>query len=302
MHLVHKPNPRDNRSSSYIDEVLDRNGVGWRDNMTPQQRQTIARDLKGLKVKYTLPNGMKREYRVNDVMESANKLMIPDLKITVEQYFLKEHSQHIKKLQFPHLPCLWLGSRQKTIYIPLEFCEVTSQSLPQTKPLAEKAQATMIRQTAMRPGDREKMILQELRQNNNIHKDDPYAKSFKISIADHLLELKARILPPPSIEYQGNKEVPINPKSPGSWVNRGSRYLSGSNIQNWAILDLAGLSDGNHREIVNGFVKEGGYIALMERVKGRSFILNYLSICRCGLQGMLSRLRHPRENTPTLYW
>ena len=39
------------------------------------------------KVRYVLPNGNKRSYKVNKVMDCARKLMIPDLNETVEQYF-----------------------------------------------------------------------------------------------------------------------------------------------------------------------------------------------------------------------
>ena len=119
---------------SYIDELLDRKGTSrdgknWREGMDNMQKDILSRDLKGLKVKYILPDGRKREYRCNEVKEPANKLMIPDLGITVEKYFVKEYKEQ-GRLRYPHLPCLWLGSRNKTIYIPLELCEVASQPLP----------------------------------------------------------------------------------------------------------------------------------------------------------------------------
>ena len=241
----------------YIDEVLDRKGQGWRNGVTPQQKTIIERDLKGLKVKYTLPDGRKREYRCNEVMDSANKLIIPDLKKTVEQYFVDEHK---KKLQHPHLPCLWLGSKNKTIYIPLEFCEMSSQALPRNKTLSEKAQGEMVRKTAVRPGDRERKILQELKMNNNIHNNDPFAKAFNISVADHLLTLKARILPPPTIAYNKGKVVEISATSPGSW--RSQRYVEGKSVKNWAVLDLARLNDNEYKDVVGAFKQEGGKLGV----------------------------------------
>ena len=73
----------------------------------------------------------------------------------------------------------------------------------------------MIRKTAMRPGDREKKIMEDLRRNNNMYKNDPFAKAFNISIADNMVSLTGRILPPPSIEYTQETVVPIDPKDPG---------------------------------------------------------------------------------------
>ena len=94
-----------------------------RSELEPESTNTY-RDLRDLKIRYTLPNGMKREYKCNAIKEPANKLMIPDLNMTVEKYFAQEHKA---KLKYPHLPCLHLGAKQKTIYIPMEFCEVKGQ-------------------------------------------------------------------------------------------------------------------------------------------------------------------------------
>ena len=87
----------------------------------------MEKDIKGMKVRYELPNGSKRGYRVLKVLEAASKLRIPDLNQTVMEYF---KTQYKKGLQFPNMPCLWLGSREKTIYIPVEFCSMTAQPLP----------------------------------------------------------------------------------------------------------------------------------------------------------------------------
>ena len=96
---------------SYTDEILDikrtdREGRHWSKGMSKEQVDILQRDLRDLKIRYTLPNGMKREYKCNAIKEPANRLMIPDLNETVEQYFAREHKA---KLKFPHLPCLHLG-------------------------------------------------------------------------------------------------------------------------------------------------------------------------------------------------
>jgi len=256
----------------YTDQVLDRNAGSWRKGMSPQQVDVLRRDLKGLKLRYTLPNGQKREYRVNDILQPADKLEIPDLKKTVKTYFFETHKV---KLKYPHLPCLWLGSRNKTIYIPMEFCEVSSQALPRTKQLPDMAQASMIRNTAMRVGEREKMILDELQRNNRIYKDDPFAKSFNLSIADNLVQLTGRILPAPSIEYQDQKTVNIRNDDPGKWNQRGVRYVSGGDINNWAILDLFGLRGDEMSSVIQSFGKTGREVGLQIQCVERKSVFSY---------------------------
>ena len=227
------------QSKTYIDELLDRKAANWRQGMTKEQTDILARDLKGLKVKYELPNGSKREYRCNGVKDPATTLEIPDLKKTVQQYFKEQYDV---KLKFPNLPCLWLGSTTKTIYIPLEFCNVMSQPLPTNKSLPEKANADMIRQTATKPWNRQQQILQDLKANNEMYKNDQFAREFNISMAGNLVQLTGRILNPPSIDYNSSKIVDIDPKSPGSWrQSRGFCYVNGMALSSWAILDLSSM-------------------------------------------------------------
>ena len=264
-----------NEDYCYTDMVLDRMKINrdskksWKYGMNSQQINILRNDLKGLKVRYVLPNGQKREYRVNDILAPPNKLDIPDLQKTVSDYFFETYQE---KLQYPHLPCLWLGSRNKTIYIPMEYCEVSSQALPRSKALPERAQADMIRRTARTPGEREKMIMQELQKNNAIYKNDPYAKAFNLSIADNLVELTGRILPPPSIEYQNQAIVKIRENDPGKWQQRGVKYVTGGELKNWAVLDLAKLTREEMTNVIQEFGKVGSSVGLKIQCQEKSVI------------------------------
>ena len=163
------------------------------------------------------------------------------------------------KLKFPNLPCLWLGSTTKTIYIPLEFCNVMSQPLPTNKSLPEKANADMIRQTATKPWNRQQQILQDLKANNEMYKNDQFAREFNISMAGNLVQLTGRILSPPSIDYQSNKTVSIDPKSPGSWrQSRDHCYVNAMALSSWAILDLSNM---NMSSELTPLIKEFGRCA-----------------------------------------
>ena len=58
------------------------------------------------------------------------------------------------KLQYPHLPCLHLGSPNKNIYIPVELCEMKGQTLPMNKKLQDDETQAMIKATAIAPIER----------------------------------------------------------------------------------------------------------------------------------------------------
>ena len=70
---------------------------------------------------------MKRNYKVNGLRKAPSKEVIVDLGITVQEYFQKQYGV---VLRFPNMPCLWVGPKQKTIYVPMEFCSMEKQPMP----------------------------------------------------------------------------------------------------------------------------------------------------------------------------
>ena len=55
----------------------------------------------------------------NGIKGAANKEVFEcdGKKVTVQQYFEQKYG---KKLKFPHLPCVWVGSREKKNLVPME--------------------------------------------------------------------------------------------------------------------------------------------------------------------------------------
>ena len=233
--------------------LADRN---WRQGLAQPAVCALETDLQGLKIRYELelPSGQvqKREWRCNGLVEPAIRQIIPDLGITVQQFFLQTHQV---RLQYPDLPCLWLGNRNKTIYIPMELCAMLDQALPRSKTLAEEPTRNMIKQTAVKPLERQRRILEELRKNNNIYKNDKFAKEFGVSVAGEMGKVNGRVLPPPSIEYNNKKVVDIEPNNPGKWFAKSGRdfyYKCGEKLSSWAVLDLARMSNQEQQNLVTG--------------------------------------------------
>jgi len=253
--------------SGYIKEVLPERKYGPLDftvGLNQRQTNALGKDLQQLKVKYEVPdkNGVrKRQYRVNDVRKlaaSKELIWVDDARLSIVQYFKKQYDLDLK---YPNLPCLWVGSRDKTTYIPMEFCTLLSQPMPRKKKLQDDATATMIRQTAIKPLDRQKKIMEGLKANNKIYKEDPYAKEFGISISGTMTKLTGRILNPPSIEYKANDKqqnvVEIKKNNPGKWFMEKQVFVDGVQVKNWALLDMANLTDKELNEVKTGFASVG---------------------------------------------
>jgi len=252
----------------YVASVLSgkRDGkVDLHHGLTDYQIKTLSKDLEQLKLKYEVPcgNGLvrKRQYRVLEVRRlPANKemILVEGEQVSVVQYF---QSQYGVKLKFPNLPCLWVGSRDKNTYIPMEFCTMMSQPLPRKKKLQDDAIANMIRQTAIKPLERQEKIKKGLMANNKMYKTDPYAKEFGISLAGTMTKLTGRILDAPSISYKETEKnsgvVKILPHNPGKWFMDRQHYVNGVGVKTWGFLNLAQLTEEQCKVIQSTFVSVG---------------------------------------------
>ena len=253
--------------SDYIMEVLPQKKYGPVDftaGLTSRQINALGKDLKELKVKYEVPdkNGVrKRQFRINDVRKleaCKEKILVDGELLSIVQYFKKQYDLDLK---YPNLPCLWVGGRDKTTYIPMEFCTLVSQPMPRKKKLQDDAIANMIRQTAIKPLERQKKIMEGLKANNKMYQEDPYAKEFGISLSGTMTKLTGRILTPPSIEYKATEKqqniVDINKNNPGKWFMDKKTYVDGVHVNNWALLDLANLTEKEREEVKTGLLSVG---------------------------------------------
>jgi len=312
---AHKPATKNMpllEGQGYLQQVLGEGksgGVDLARGLTEEQRRVFSKDIEGLKVRYELPSKegvRKRQYRVLEVRRKAAKdemITVDGVNVSVVKYFLTQYGAELK---YPNLPCLWVGARDRSTFIPMEFCSMVAQAMPRRKKLPDEAIATMIRQTAVKPLDRQKKILEGLDKNNARYKADPYANEFGISVSGTMSKLTGRILDPPCIEYKDNgtdkNVVNINKSNPGKWF-QGDRntYLDGSVVDNWAVLDMAQLSDNQYKEVVQGFVTVGKENGIKfqggDKVMRMSASMRDMDEALATIEDFLVRIRHNFESS-----
>ncbi|CAH8864637.1 unnamed protein product [Trichobilharzia szidati] len=168
------------------------------DDMVKYSKQ-IALDLRRIRVEtdkfYKSDKGSvySRRFTVHGISSlPADKLMIQELKQSVADYF-KEHHHII--LKYPYLPCVKVDQK-RDVYIPMELLNI----LPYQPPNASKADVAseVIRCAAVRPAER----FQELQTFvNNMFKSHPLIKQFGLAIQPKPVEIKARVLQPPTADF-----------------------------------------------------------------------------------------------------
>ena len=225
-------------------------------------RRRVSDELKGLKIRFNRPKGGPREYRANCLTrEPAERLMLEvegQGKISLVQYFRSEFDY---KMKWPKLPCLHVGNVKRTIYWPPELCDIKKQAAPNNKKLTEDQAAAMIRQTAMRPQDRMKRIIQNLKEMAQAYKLDPYAKAFGISVDSKMKQVPGRVLTAPSLNYVKDKQTKeaVFPKD-GKWrMNPHCRFVNSQELKIWGVLTLSDrVTKDQAAHFVDDLYSEGG--------------------------------------------
>ncbi|XP_014218616.1 protein argonaute-4 isoform X2 [Copidosoma floridanum] len=212
-------------------------GGGGGGELTPdlvhRYRDDIVKFLKGLKVTIQVPGQDQRTQRVNDLVKSPrdNIFERDGNKITVERYYAMEKKY---KIQYPTLPCLWVGSRDKLIYVPPEICTIVAGQATQKK-LDETQTSNMIRAAATDTDRRKQKIMDACHPIQ--HNQNSSMREFDISISGEFEKVPARVLDPPPIQYYSNNVARV---AKGVW--RANKFQEPTNKiredNSWTILNV----------------------------------------------------------------
>lgn len=106
--------PRSRNPEADKPKILTPDMIKW-------NKDRINKYLKGLKVIYEIPGipSSQRTHRVNELGPSPrdHKFTSDNKTYSIEQYFMQEKHYKIRE---PNLPSLWIGTREKHIYVPVE--------------------------------------------------------------------------------------------------------------------------------------------------------------------------------------
>ncbi|CAK9802566.1 Protein argonaute-2 [Anthophora quadrimaculata] len=194
----------------------------------------INKFLKGLKIQYEIPGQTqtKRTYRVNGLVECPrnNEFRLEDKSLcTVEQYFAQTKKY---KIQYPDLPCLWVGSLNNKIYLPAELCKIAAGQVTY-KQMDESQTRTLIRYASTDTVKRKEKIMNCF-SKMNLNSQPSLTNEFHLSVQPDFEKVPARVLAPPQLKYN-DREVKV---FKGVW--RAEKFLNPSTLPEnlWTILNL----------------------------------------------------------------
>ena len=248
--------------SSYV-----RAASGARPNapLTPRDIRAASKALRGLKVECRFADAKtgaqrRRAHRCKGLtLQPASAAMFDSDgsggKESVATYFQRAYGL---KLREPHLPCVDVSaSKAKPCWLPMELCSVVAG---QRRVLVEDAvaSAAIIRETAVRPADRLRLIEAEVKDIAAL----PTLAAFGLKVSTQMARVAGRVLPTPTLEYAGGKTVSVEPGR-GAWSALRERMpLAGVSPRAWGAIAL----DDRDGPQLSAFLSE--FSAVMERSAG----------------------------------
>lgn len=175
------------------------------------QAKMLQEHLKMLSIGYRLtPNEPIKTYGFNGLIEPRNAKFTDDngQHMTVAEYFQRVRG---RRLKYPDLHYLWVGSKNRNVYLPLEFCEIPAGQATNKK-CTPKCTAEIIKYSATSTDVRKKKIRDLLDRID--YASNPTISGFGIEVDDKFQIIDGRVINPPQIGYKNGSAVT---PSRGTW-------------------------------------------------------------------------------------
>ncbi|KAK9837636.1 hypothetical protein WJX74_001800 [Apatococcus lobatus] len=226
------------KPSHVLDFLRDIAGIPSFDReLTPMATRKASRAIRGIKVIMEVRGeGIKRGYRATGLTEEpASDAMFmneqENKEMSVAEYFQQQYGI---RLTYPHLPCITAGSRAAPKWVPLELCHLAAGQ--RKLKLNDKQTAAMIKLAAQKPQERASKIANYVQQQSGLPQD-PTVAAFKMQLGTSLMQVNARILPPPQLIYN-KQQQPLAVGTSGSWNMVSSTFCEPSGFDSFGIVSF----------------------------------------------------------------
>ncbi|WVZ60888.1 hypothetical protein U9M48_010848 [Paspalum notatum var. saurae] len=221
---------------NFVEEFLN-----IRDTSRPlsdRDRVKIKKALRGVRIETTHQQDQIRRYKITGITPmSMSQLIFPineaGTRQSVMQYFLDKYNYRLK---YGSWPCLQAGSDSRPVYLPMEVCKIV-EGQRYSKKLNDRQVTNILRATCKRPQEREQSIRDMVMHSK--YAEDKFAQEFGISISNDLVNVPARVLPPPLLKYHESGREKTCAPSVGQWNMINKKMINGGTIDNWTCLNFS---------------------------------------------------------------
>jgi len=227
------------RSGRLVSDMADFLGVredDFRRGLQERDAQRIKSAFKGLKFAPT--HIKKRAMKIRSFSrESAAELTFDKdgRQMSVVEYYNEVYNI---KLQFPQLPCVESGSKEKPVYFPPELCTILPHQRYKGK-IDGRQTAELIDMTSIPPRERLARITEAVsyvggKDGGNYR--NPIAAQFGFNIDTANSEVDARRLDPPTLIFGENSRNREQEMRTGQWNMQNQTLVRGATLESWGVL------------------------------------------------------------------
>ncbi|KAI0558492.1 Protein argonaute 3 [Gracilaria domingensis] len=264
-----------------VRDANDRRGLSC---AHPRSLQQVARKLKGLKVKAIHTGIVYRLYGFSNRGADRITFESEGYQVSITEYLANTYGI---TLENGEAPCVKTHPTRDT-FLPMECLSVVPNQRVEGL-LSQDETITIVRAACTKPCIRRNNAIRKIQQLK--HHQHPTCRDFGVRVHSDLVKLKARVLPPPSIQYRQGITVPNN----GEWRAKNG-VMNPSNVLSWAVCSMVQIGEVEIEQFINDL------IAAMERA-GLKRYMKYPKFYHCDarrIEQKMEAISHEFSNDRTL--
>nr|CAB3454270.1 unnamed protein product [Digitaria exilis] len=245
----------------------------------------LFRAVRGVRIEVTHQGDERYKYRIAGLSVKPTNLLSfkspSGARHTVIDYFKKRYNLELK---FKYLPCLDVGSEQKSVYIPIEVCKIVPRQRYQKK--LDDSQVSILMKSTFQIQPEPKQSIHEDVEHKQ-YSSTKRANEFGIDVDGILNEVNARVLLPPNLKYHDSGSQKTWSPMNGYWNMKDKRVVNGAKISNWACVNFC--EDLSNNSIGQFCLRlaEMSRITGVEKLKG--YVRQILVSCQCCRKSTISK-------------
>ncbi|KAF8759230.1 hypothetical protein HU200_010260 [Digitaria exilis] len=217
----------------FVQKTLGKDALNRK--LTKPEYTKLFKAVRGLRIEVT-HRGDERKYRIAGLsVKPTNCLRFKSpsgATHTVIDYFKKRYNLELK---FQFLPCLDVGSKKKSVYIPIEVCKIVPRQRYQKK--LDDSQVSILMKSTFQIQPEPKQSIHQAVEDKQ-YSSTKRANEFGINVDDILNEVNARVLLPPNLKYHDSGSQKTWSPMNGYWNMKDKRVVNGAKISNWACVNF----------------------------------------------------------------
>ncbi|KAF5318181.1 hypothetical protein D9619_012093 [Psilocybe cf. subviscida] len=285
--LVYREGPLINLCNEFMGKPTNADPRYLTSTLSLRDRSRLERFIFGIRITVSATTGVARARTITGLStQGANAIMFTTRAgntISVADYFRQAAN---RPLQYPNLLCVTIGNAS----IPLESCVVVKgQIIKKGQHVGDQQKRSLLEFSTISPPERLQRIQEGLKNVQEGHSD--YVAQFGMKVNAESVQIKARVLDTPVLQYGGAGTQALQKPQNGAWNMTNKTFVEPATIDTWAIAifeNQQSFRPASHATLVKDFLKACGAVGI--KVNTPEPFISYMNTQALDIEGNLRQL------------